>query len=329
MNKIYCLTPIKNEAWILNNFLSAASIWADKIIIADQLSTDDSIGIAKSFKKVHIIDNRDLHFSEDTRQRLLINEARKNAEDKILIALDADEFLTPNFFSESILDKLRKAPKGTIIKAKYVNICPDLKHYWELDWYSIIGVVDDGVSQHNGKKIHSPRLPVGQSEKEIILEGVKVMHFEYVDWERMKSKHRWYQCWEKLNNPKKNPIQIYRQYHHMYLIKKYKYKVIPDEWMNKYKEAGIDLTNFIKEKIYWWDFEVVNLFHKYGINKFLECDVFDLLDKKLIIEKEFISKLNNKPLIIKYLNATKKISNTFSIIILDYIISKLFKIYGH
>ena len=163
----------------------------------------------------------------------------------------------------------------------------------------------------------------------VILEDVRVMHFEYVDWERMKSKHRWYQCWEKLNNPKKNPIQIYRQYHHMYLIKKTNFKIIPNDWFKKYKEIDIDLSNFIKEKTYWWDFEVVRLFHKYGINTFLECDVYDLLDKKLANQKEFISKLNNKSLIIKYLNTTKKISNTIPIIILDALISILFKVlYG-
>lgn len=34
------LTPVRNEVWILDRFLKAASFWADHIIIADQMSTD-------------------------------------------------------------------------------------------------------------------------------------------------------------------------------------------------------------------------------------------------------------------------------------------------
>ncbi len=48
---LICLTPIKNEAWILDRFLKCASLWADYIIIADQQSTDSSIEIAKNILK--------------------------------------------------------------------------------------------------------------------------------------------------------------------------------------------------------------------------------------------------------------------------------------
>jgi glycosyltransferase involved in cell wall biosynthesis len=44
---IICLTPVKNEAWLLDRFLQATSLWADFIIIADQMSTDGSQEIAK------------------------------------------------------------------------------------------------------------------------------------------------------------------------------------------------------------------------------------------------------------------------------------------
>ncbi|GAG56902.1 unnamed protein product, partial [marine sediment metagenome] len=47
--KIICLTPVKNEAWILDNFIKCASLWADHIIIADQDSTDDARKIAKKY----------------------------------------------------------------------------------------------------------------------------------------------------------------------------------------------------------------------------------------------------------------------------------------
>ena len=51
------LTPVRNEAWILPAFLKATSLWADYIIIADQMSTDGSRDIYPQFEKVIVVDN--------------------------------------------------------------------------------------------------------------------------------------------------------------------------------------------------------------------------------------------------------------------------------
>jgi hypothetical protein len=32
---VICIVPVKNEAWILGNFLTCAQKWADHIIVAD------------------------------------------------------------------------------------------------------------------------------------------------------------------------------------------------------------------------------------------------------------------------------------------------------
>ena len=54
---LICLTPVYNEAWILPAFLKATSLWADYIIIADQMSTDGSRDIYKDYDKVIMVDN--------------------------------------------------------------------------------------------------------------------------------------------------------------------------------------------------------------------------------------------------------------------------------
>ena len=55
--QLIVLTPVRNEAWVLRAFLTATSLWADKIIIADQMSTDGSREICKEFPKVILLDN--------------------------------------------------------------------------------------------------------------------------------------------------------------------------------------------------------------------------------------------------------------------------------
>jgi len=74
---VICLTPIKNESWILDRFIQCASLWADHIIIADQQSTDESRVIAGRYSKVTLIENSSATYSEKERQQLLLEAARK------------------------------------------------------------------------------------------------------------------------------------------------------------------------------------------------------------------------------------------------------------
>ena len=98
---LICMTPVKNEAWILDRFLQCASTWAEHIIVADQQSTDGTREIAESYDTVTLIENDTPAYDEAGRQQLLIDAAREIPVDgkRILIALDADEFLTANWMS--------------------------------------------------------------------------------------------------------------------------------------------------------------------------------------------------------------------------------------
>ena len=67
---IFCLMPVKNEEWIIERSLSSASIWADKIIVSDQGSTDRTVEIARRFPKVTLLDNSKLE--EFNEQEMLL-----------------------------------------------------------------------------------------------------------------------------------------------------------------------------------------------------------------------------------------------------------------
>ena len=66
---IICLVPVKNEAWILDRCLATASTWADVIIVADQMSTDNSREIALKYPKVQLIENPSVSFCRKNRNR--------------------------------------------------------------------------------------------------------------------------------------------------------------------------------------------------------------------------------------------------------------------
>jgi glycosyltransferase involved in cell wall biosynthesis len=273
--KIICLTPVKNESWILDRFLRCTSLWADHIIIADQGSTDNSREIVGRYPKVTLVENPSREFSEASRQQLLLEVARTIEGPRLLIALDADEMLTSNFLISNEWARVLQLTAGTVIKFQWVNVLPNMKSYWSPDIFFAWGFADDG-SKFIGEKIHSVRVPVPAGAPVFQLNNIKVLHYQYTDWNRMKSKHRWYQCWERVHNPLRHTIDLYRQYHHMYAVPQAEIHPLPPEWFRGYEELGIDMTNITKEHFYWWDMEVLKFLDVYGTGMFRREAIWDI-----------------------------------------------------
>src|SRR6476659_3715040 len=94
--QIIVLTPVRNEAWILDRFIKCTSLWADHIIIADQSSDDGSADLARKYPKVTVVENDNPEYDEADRQKLLLRTARLIPGPRVLIALDADEIMSAN-----------------------------------------------------------------------------------------------------------------------------------------------------------------------------------------------------------------------------------------
>jgi hypothetical protein len=272
---VICLTPVKDEAWILERFLRCASVWADRIIIADQQSNDQSREIARRFPKVTLIENKSEAYNETDRQQLLINEARKIPGPKILMTLDADEFLTANFMTSPEWETILRSPPGTVVRfqrpelfAGGSGLC-----YFDYSWDLPIGLVDDG-SKHKGLAVHSPRIPLKAGGSAIIPTQIKLMHFCLLDRERFKSRIRWYQCFEHVNL-RKTPIELYRFYHQDLLLACSAPASVPEEWVQGYEQRGIDMSSAHCLGAYRWDKEVLQLFGKYGTARFKRLDIWD------------------------------------------------------
>ena len=273
--KIICLTPIKNEEWILDKFIKCSSLWADNIIISDQDSKDSSKEIALKYPNVILINNPLIEYDEWLNRKVLFEEARRIEGQKLFITIDADETFTPNFLNPIILDKILSLKPGTVLKSNFINIMPDFEHYWtgpiSIPW----GFMDDG-SEYIADKIHTNRIIYPEKAEKVFIDDVKIMHYQYTDWERMESKHRWYQCWERINNPNKSSIDIYRGYHHMYSIKKGEIKKIPKEWFEEYEKLGINIKEIKKDNNYYWDKVVLGYFEKYGTSFFSKEAIWDI-----------------------------------------------------
>lgn len=265
--KIICLTPVRNEEWILERFLKVTSLWADHIIIADQMSTDGSREISLKFPKVILIDNNSKEFNEPERQRQLINEARKIKGQKLLIAIDADEIFTPNILYSDEWQKVKNVKPGTFIKFQWANLRPNFKEIWYGEYFPW-GYMDDGLEHSSQNFIHTHRLPYTSKSPVFVAKEIKLMHFQYTNWQRMQHKQLWYQCIERVKYPEKSAIDIFRTYTHMYALKRIELNNLPINWLADYEKIGISIQKKPTSDYEWFEERILNLFENYGVKYF-------------------------------------------------------------
>lgn len=269
-----CLTPTRNEAWIIKHFLAAARHWADHVIVADQGSTDGTLEILQDTPGSEVVLNQSPTYDESHRQQLLIDRARKIAGKRIFIALDADEALSANCLASKEWGRIAEAEPGTVLRFRWVNVLPGFQKAWISPGHVPLGFVDDG-SEHQPTRIHSRRIPWPDGAPVIDLDEIVVLHFQYVVWERMVSKQRWYQAWEHAVHRKQTPLEIYRGYNHMARGWNAD-EILPmrREWMDEYDREGISFRSLQAEPVRWWDQEVLEMIREHGPQYFRKIDIW-------------------------------------------------------
>ncbi len=277
--KIIVLVPVRNEAWILRPFLECASRWADHIIIADQLSDDGSRELAAAYPKVTVIDNPQSGYSEVERQRLLISAARRIPGPRLLIAIDADEFVSANVVVSPQWQEAIRQPPGTLLKFAKVEMSGSGERYFlhsvedKNNWIPF-GYVDDGA-EHDGSVIHTCRVPEREGAPSFRLSDVVVLHFARLNAARAESKDRWYRCFERVSFPEKNVLTIHRLYDwYERLEQTFDFRAARPEWFGGYRRAGVDLGGRESEAVFWWDWDVLRMFDRHGTSPFRYLDIW-------------------------------------------------------
>lgn len=295
---IVVLTPVRNEAWVLRAFLEATSLWADYIIIADQMSTDGSREIAKEYPKVILIDNKNPEFNEAERQSMLVAKAREVAagRDTLLWGLDADEVLAANTFETKDWKQILNSKPGDVFWFKWAEICPNQKEYWlsPTTYYPWL-FHDDGKEPHGNyvRNMHSMRIPYPIEEKQMYyVDDFRVLHLAYLNEHRVASKRRFYQFvdWE-MN--KRSPIVLSRSY----TLTKMNDQVflLPEELLYEKDRYGFDLLSLVDTKVTkcYMDEYIVDRFPRHSMGELRKLDIWDeefidtyhLEDPQQIIDK--------------------------------------------
>lgn len=279
---VIVLTAVKNEEWIIRQFLQVMSCIADHIVIADQRSTDHTRSICQEFPKVTLIQNDCATFNEPERQSLLIETAREMFPGpRLLLTFDADDIPSANIIGDPEWEAVLHAPPGVPVLLQNVSLYGSPYEYrtnradaWGVS-YLPYGMIDNDAP-HSGRLIHTPRLPYRRDVLPIRLRNVVSMHYQFVDVQRAMAKQRWYMCYEHLQFSEKTALEIASDYRWtIWDVHTWPSRVSPPEWLEGWQQRGIDLVDVARPKYSWWTWEVLQLFEKYGVARFADLPVWD------------------------------------------------------
>ena len=318
------LTPVFNEAWILPAFLKATSLWADYIIIADQMSTDGSRELYKQYPKVKVIDNPRKEMHQAATRRLLFEEAKKIDGDKILFALDADEFLSGNFVETDGWKTIMNSAPGDVFEFRWMNLSADATkystwqpYYWaaHLDEELLNGMFPDNF-------IHEWRLPwPNKVNHEYVIEDISFIHYARVNIKRQRNKERFYQISQTTPMEKYSGVKLYRQYHPV--IEETLYD-IPRDAYAYYEAKGVDVQGLIdlsEDGAHYTESVLMNI-QKKGIVFYRKLNVWDddfLNQNHMDDPRRWMDKW-----IHKYLHKTNHRRDNFFIRAIDMILKKIY-----
>lgn len=270
---VICVVTVKNESWILRNFIECAKPWADLIIVGDHNSADNSGEIARQYDFVKVIGLPNPAYDEDIRKKMLIAEARKVPGKRLILSIDADEMISANWTESPEWALMLDAPPGTSFCFDWAELLPGLR---QCAIHEIVAAFVDDGAEYRGAKMHSPRIPATTGET-VKLKDIKLLHYIAIESARLFSRHRWYKCLEYINHDTRpwNACVTYQDTR----IKTYDATIIPvkEEWLSGY--AWLDeyrLRKVDAEKCYWWDEEILDYFDRYGVSKFRKLNIWDV-----------------------------------------------------
>jgi glycosyltransferase involved in cell wall biosynthesis len=272
---IVVLAPVRNEAWILERFLSVTSAFADVILVADQSSTDGSREICARYPKAQLIANPERGYDEGSRRRMMVEEARARvAEPRILLALDADEILAADALDRVGWHSMLSAPPGTVLAFELVDLYLGTDRCMRHDPFRPFGYVDDGAPFH-GRVIHGARVPVPTGAPTLRLNDIKLLHYAAAAPARFASKLRWYSCLENVLGTCQPALKRRLRYlNHLDYTWRGRLEPVRLEWFHGWESRGIDMHTVPQEPYCWHDVEVLRWFARHGERRFWLDDIW-------------------------------------------------------
>lgn len=283
MNKpiIIVVTPIRNEAWILDAYLTCTSSWADYIILADQHSNDGSREIAAKYEKVILVDNNLPEMNQAAARELLFREVDKIDGDKVVLALDADEFLSEGFDKTEGWKRILQSGPNEIFCFQWLNLYGDYHHSvpndgymeWGCHFASTTSIADEYVKCER-RSVHEMRVPCLASATYININDIAFIHLARLNLDRQKNKEAFYQVSSVAKLQKRmSAVSLFRTYNFL----QFNINTMKRDVVLYVRDSNLDARDLVKKVDagqYYID-EMVRIFERDGYKKYLKLDIWD------------------------------------------------------
>lgn len=329
---IVVITPVRNEAWVLDAFLMCTSSWADHIILADQHSDDGTREIAAKYEKVILIDNPTQEWYEYLCRTRLLEEAAKIPGDKVIFGLDADEFLSEGFEKTESWQRIINSKGNEIFCFNWLNLFDDFSSVeytsMHFEWAAHFDESIDFVEEYRKREehaVHCSRVPCLETERcqYIPVDDFWVVHLAKLNHERIRQKFDFYQVtWVDKNKEKANPIRMYRGYNKYY----------PDKLTRLQTPVKLcsmncpeDYSYLVKTSDYGKHYveEMIQVFKRKGTDKFLKLCIWD---NPYLIEAGITPKIPlNYRMLHSYLRKSQSKAGTKVIQLIDKVLKKIYR----
>ncbi|MHA1795823.1 MAG: FkbM family methyltransferase, partial [Promethearchaeota archaeon] len=279
--KIIGLVRARNEEDTIEFCLRALAKVTDSIIYLDDHSEDSSFDIVQSLQvelKIEKIITKEgaWKWQENADRTMLLQTGRENGGTHFIV-IDADEAITSNFLANNLLRKMIFGLNpGDLIKLSLINLWRGVDQFRVYRSYSIPTIFcDDSTSTMNTGFTHFGRIPVSTNGNIYKLMGYKygLLHFQFVNWEKLSLKQAWYKCLEHVFLPNKSINEINNLYSLEMDESRITLRNSLNEWFHQY--------SFFKKEIFerpdkWRKSQVLNWFEQYGKSYFYELDIWNI-----------------------------------------------------
>lgn len=310
---IVVMTQVCNDAWALRAFLEATSLWADYIIVADRMSTDGSREIVQEYPKVVLIDDESKEMDQAATRRLLFEAAKGIDGDKLLLTLDADEFLSGDFVNTGDWNKMMNSKPGDAFCWHWMDLRRNditkysISQYYYWCVHESEAFWEDVFSDVYMREWRLQWQPKDDESHEFFLNDFCSIHLSRAHRLRQRNKDRFCQVSAIEKNPKKSRVALFRQYHHEDGLD---YLEVPQDVFCFYEKNGLNIWDYVdlNDDGGYYTSEILGCFQRDGLKKYALLDIWDedwmerngLKDPRNVFHK----------LLLGYLNKTNPYANS-------------------
>jgi len=242
--KIVGLVAGRNERARISFCLKALSVYTDAIVYLDDFSEDDTVGVVESIAdecRVERVICKSSWIRDEPGDRNKLLEAGRELGGTHFIVIDADEALTANCLkNDSLRKQILSLQPGEQLALLWIQLWRSVQKYRDDDsvWsgrYKRCIFCDNGKARYKSRFIHTSRVPKMKGRRHNLEEGgFGLLHFQFVNWDNLELKQRWYRRLERVRDPDRSVEDINRKYAASVDESNLRLSNAPDEWFSGY-----------------------------------------------------------------------------------------------